>query len=188
MSTRPDHTCDSDIPVIRPGAVRRTVAPSFENPHNELKPTQCLSLWFTPAPRPLFRRRRAGFTLVEALATLVLVAIVMPIAMQAISLATAMAGDASRRAIATSLAEAKIEELLATGDWQDSDLTGEFTETPSGAPYESAQVTDRFVWEAISEEWNDATMQQLTVIITWEHLGKERSVEMATLVAIEEEE
>ena len=51
-----------------------------------------------------FRRQRA-FTLVEVLATLVLVAIILPVAMKGISLAAATAGDAKRKMEAAALVQ-----------------------------------------------------------------------------------
>ena len=50
-------------------------------------------------------RRQAAFTLVEVLATLALIAIVLPVAMNGISLATAAAGVAKQQMEAASLAE-----------------------------------------------------------------------------------
>ena len=87
----------------------------------------------------LGRALARGFTLVEALAALVLVAIVLPVAMRGVSLALTMASETTRRTEAMVLAEAKLAELLATGAWEDGDLDGDFTETPSGDSY----LTDR---------------------------------------------
>ena len=55
---------------------------------------------------------RRGFTLVEVLATLVLLGIILPIAMRGVSMAMAAASNARRTAEATSLAEAKLNMLL----------------------------------------------------------------------------
>ena len=61
--------------------------------------------------RPFGARR--GFTLLEVLATLVLVGIILPAVMHGISLATIAAGEAKHKVEAVSLAQTKLAELTA---------------------------------------------------------------------------
>jgi len=72
------------------------------------------------------RCRRDAFTLVEVLATLALAAIVIPVAMEGISLATATAGEARRMMEAASLAELKLAELRLDDTLQNGTLDGDF--------------------------------------------------------------
>ena len=123
--------------------------------------------------RPTRARRRA-FTLVGALATLVLVAIILPVAMRGISLATAAAGHARRQLEAATLAEAKLAELVVTGGWQEADLSGDF-----GDDYPA------YAWTAEVSEREEATLRQLDVRVAWVARGAERSVTLSTLVAVE---
>ena len=60
------------------------------------------------------RRRRQGFTLVEILVTLMLIAIVIPVIMKGISLGAQAASDAKRRTEAGGLAQEKLAEILAS--------------------------------------------------------------------------
>ena len=53
-------------------------------------------------------RGRGGFTLVEVLASLALVAVILPVAMEGVSLAVGAAGLARDRIEAASLAETKL--------------------------------------------------------------------------------
>ena len=53
-----------------------------------------------------------GFTLVEVLATLVLMGIVIPVAMHGVSIAMSAASNARKTAEAATLAETKLNELL----------------------------------------------------------------------------
>ena len=124
-------------------------------------------------PRPT-RDARGGFTLVEALATLVLVAIILPVAMRGISLATAAAGHARRQVEAAALAEARLAELVSTGAWQDADLAGDFGDDYPG-----------YAWTAAVTERKEATLRQLDVRVTWVARGAERSVTLSTLVYLE---
>src|SRR5271157_5434394 len=73
------------------------------------------------------RRPGRGFTLVEVLASLAVVMIVLPVAMEAISLATATASRARRQLEAGRLAQSKLAELVATNAWQNGNLSGDFS-------------------------------------------------------------
>jgi general secretion pathway protein I len=127
------------------------------------------------ALRPLHAPRRA-FTLVEALATLVLVAIVLPVAMRGVSLALAAAGHARRQVEAAALAEAKLNDLVVTSAWRDADLSGDFGDDHPGYTW-SAEVTER----------DEASLRQLDVRVAWISRGAERSVTLSTLVRVETE-
>src|SRR5262245_59015289 len=71
-------------------------------------------------------RRQHGFTLPEVLATLVLLGIVVPVAMRGVSVALASAQTAKRQAEAASLAQSKLNQLIADGSWQTSGSSGDF--------------------------------------------------------------
>ena len=58
-------------------------------------------------------RNRTGFTFAELLATVVLIAIIMPVAMQTIALCTRLGGLSRKETEAASLARAKLAELIA---------------------------------------------------------------------------
>ena len=76
-------------------------------------------------PRQIAIRR--GFTLIEMLAALVMVAIVLPVLMQGVTMSMGAAGSVVERLQAAALAESKLTELLATNTWNQPDLEGEFT-------------------------------------------------------------
>lgn len=72
-------------------------------------------------------KNAAGYTLVEMLATLVMVAIVLPVVIQGVTMSMSTSGTVIDRLQATALAESKLSELLATNTWNQPDLEGEFT-------------------------------------------------------------
>jgi type II secretory pathway pseudopilin PulG len=115
-----------------------------------------------------------GFTLVEILATFVLVAIILPVAMKGISLATTMASLSKERIEAATLAETKLAELLATGEWQNGNLSGDFS--PDWPKYR---------WSAEVQDWQETTLRQLDVRVEWESRGMKRDVQLTTLVYVE---
>lgn len=118
------------------------------------------------------RARRRGLTLVEVLATIVLMAIVLPAAMQGISACLATSIAARQRGEAAALAEAKLGELIATGDWEFGALSGEFGE-----------AWPEYRWSASASDWvSDSTMKELYVRVVWTSRRQEREVVLTTLI------
>jgi general secretion pathway protein I len=114
--------------------------------------------------------RRRGFTLVEVLASLVLVAIILPVAMKGISVASELATLARQRTEAGALAEATLAEIIATGEWQEGDLSGDFGDEHPG-----------YSWSAEVENWEGTYLKQITLQVRWTERGKERTVTLTTL-------
>jgi prepilin-type N-terminal cleavage/methylation domain-containing protein len=121
--------------------------------------------------------RAGGFTFIEMLATIVLLAIVMPVAMQGIGLCTRLAGQSRREVEAASLAKAKLTDLVVTGDWQNGNQQGDF-----GADWPGYQ------WAATVANWTDITVRQLDVTVSWQSAGRRREVTLSTLMRTETEE
>jgi prepilin-type N-terminal cleavage/methylation domain-containing protein len=126
-----------------------------------------------PAQRPPRRpHARRGFTLIEVLATIVLMGIVLPVAMHGISLCMRSAQSARQRGEAAALAESKLNELVATGDWQYGLLSGDFGE-----------AWPEYRWNgAATERADDPSLHELSVRVAWTTRGQERDVTLTTLV------
>ena len=121
-------------------------------------------------------RSRHAFTLIEALAALLLVAIVLPVVMKAVSVGTTSASQSRRRTEAASLAQSKLSELVATENWKSGILSGHFDLSygDSGPEYG---------WRATVRPWNEPYVQQLDLYVTWTGpSGAEQSVTLSTLV------
>jgi prepilin-type N-terminal cleavage/methylation domain-containing protein len=114
-------------------------------------------------------RRRRGFTLVEVLATMVLLAIILPVAMKGISLAMAAGATARRTADAATLAEAKLNELVADGTWTSGQLSGNFA--PDQPDYQ---------WQCVTAT-RDYGLTEIGVRVTWLDRGLPRQLTVATL-------
>ncbi len=125
----------------------------------------------TAASRILAGRRAGGFTIIEVLAALMLVAIILPAAVHGTLLCMDTAAHASMQARAASLAQAKLSELAATGQFEEAMLTGDFGEQ-----------WPEFEWMAIAEPWEDARLVQLDVAVVWIRRGREYDVMMSTLI------
>ena len=117
---------------------------------------------------------RCGYTLIEVLVALLVVGIVLPVAMQGISLATTLGGDARLRTRAAALAQMKLQELVISGAWQVGQLAGDFQEiAPGSAGYQ---------WQATLGDWSGGNMRELAVTVTWSRRGHERRIVLTTLV------
>ena len=116
-------------------------------------------------------RMTRGFTLIEALAAVVFVAIVLPVVMQGFSVATSLGESAKRNAEAATLAHSVLSELAVTKAWQTGTLSGDFGEDhPS------------YAWKADLQSWDSSTLMQLNVHVLWTSGGREQVVTMSTLV------
>jgi len=121
------------------------------------------------------RNRRAGFTLVEALATLMLIAIVMPFIMRGMTVSTQAAALADHKAEAIALAEVRLAEVIAEGDWEQGNDYGDFDET-------YGDNTHRYEWFLLVEDWTSTTFSEVTLVVTWQQRRQTQQVKISTLV------
>jgi general secretion pathway protein I len=119
---------------------------------------------------------RRGFTFIELLATLVLIGLVMPVAMQTVALCTSLSGQSRQRIEAATLARTKLCELIVGKLWRTGSQNGDFGDDWPG-----------YRWTATQGTWSDPIVSQLDVTVVWTERGKERSVTLSTLVYPEEE-
>ena len=127
----------------------------------------------TENTRRLTKRTGSAFTLIEVLATLVLVGIVLPVVVDGILLVLATAGNAIDRTEAASLTQNLMSEIVASGDYQDVESSGRFgTHGP------------QYSWSAQWNEWDAPSVKQLTVTVRWQRRNRERDVTLSTLVYI----
>ena len=123
-------------------------------------------------------RGRSGFTFIELLATMTLLAIALPSIMDGVSLSLAAAGFARSQAQAASLCQGKLQELLATGQWQQTQQSGDWGEEYPGFTW-TAAVSD---WTGAASDTSGVSLKQLDVSVFWTQRGAKRSVVLSTLV------
>lgn len=121
------------------------------------------------------RCRTRCFTLPEALAALVLAAIVVPVVMHAASIAGRSSELARRTERAARLADLKLQELVTSGDWQETEAAGEFDDFPG------------FSWEFEAADWGEdedlgTGLTQVTVTVRFALRNRTESVVLSTLV------
>jgi len=118
------------------------------------------------------RHEGRAFTFIEILATLVLLAIVLPAVMTGISLSLSAADFAKRQAEAADLGQNKLMELLTDGQWQSASLAGDF-----GTQY------PEYRWTAEATDWQGGVLlRELELTVWWRGGGKDRSLVLSTLV------
>lgn len=99
-------------------------------------------------------------------------AIVIPVAMQGLQIASRAGVVSERKALAARLAESKLNELVVTGEWQSS--------STKGTIYEGLQS---YPWVLESEPWSvDGAMRLLTVRVAVPVQGQDYDVQVSTLV------
>ena len=124
------------------------------------------------------RKRAAGFTLVEALAALMLMAIVLPVALRVIATSTKMASLSERQAQATELADARLSEIVLTQAWEDGDAAGLFDEN-------YGDDVEGYEWVLFVDDWHQAEFKQLTLHVVWQTPRGERIIRLSTVVSSE---
>jgi len=124
-----------------------------------------------PRSQPAGAGRRRGFTLVEILASLLMMAIVIPVAMEGMSIAARAGMLGQRKAAAMRVAERVLNELLVEGQTQQNSATGTTTEGDTAYP-----------WTMRIENWSEDAMQQMTIAVTFTVQGNNYEVSVTTLL------
>jgi prepilin-type N-terminal cleavage/methylation domain-containing protein len=133
------------------------------------------------------RAARRAFTLVEVLATLLLISIILPVAMKAVSVSTQTAAMARRRTEAGGLAEAKLAELVATAEWQGGVLSGDFgSDWPdyrwsADVTTWTSPVTSTATSSSTTTDPGN-TVNEIDLHVSWRDVAGERAVTLSTLV------
>ncbi len=122
--------------------------------------------------------RRTGnlkaFTLIEVLASFVLMAIIIPVAMKGISLSTRLTAKSKQQVEAASLARTKLAEILSSEEWKSGNASGDF-----GSDWPN------YRWSVEINDWIQASLNQLDLHVFWYAQGREQSITLTTLVYTE---
>jgi type II secretory pathway pseudopilin PulG len=121
------------------------------------------------------RRSTAGFTLAEVLAALLFMAIVIPVAIEGMHIASRVGTVSERKGEAARVAQRLLAETLVTTNWNQSVQGGTLTEGQR-----------QFAWTMHSDPWTQDPSQnvirQLSVEVKFAAQGQDYSVRMSTLV------
>lgn len=131
------------------------------------------------APRPVLaagrtfvlRRGRAAFTLVEVLAALLMMAIIIPVAMEGMSVASRAGVLGTRKAAAMRVAERLLNEVL---------IENQLQQTTGGGTLVDGDVS--YPWTMRTENWSEDAMQVMTVTVSFVVQGNSYDVSLSTLL------
>ena len=122
-----------------------------------------------------WRRSEAGFTLAEVLAALLFMAIVIPVALEGMHVASRIGTVSERKGEAARVAQRMLAETLITTNWNQAVQGGTVTEGQR-----------EFDWTIHSDPWNQDpnqnVMRQLSVEVKFTAQNQQYSVRMSTLV------
>ena len=124
---------------------------------------------FAPSS-PNVKRTRAAFTLAEVLAALLFMAIVIPVALEGLRIASLAGQVGERKAVAARVADRVLSELAVTGSLPDGD-NGTVTE----GPHEYRWTVETVAWS------EDTALQEATVRVVYFVQGREYEVTVSTL-------
>lgn len=99
--------------------------------------------------------KASRFTLAEVLVALLVTAVVIPVALRALMVAGSLRHAAVWRQQAVELADMKLHELVVTGEWTESEESGDF-----GDDY------PEFSWELTTDTWTDGDIALREVDLT----------------------
>ena len=117
------------------------------------------------------RCRCQAFTLAESMAALLFLAIVIPVAIEALHLASLAGEVAARKGAAVRVADRILNESLVMTNWSNG--------TQSGTTSEGAL---ELKWTLTSQAWTeDSALQTVTAEVTFSAQGKDYSVKLNTL-------
>jgi general secretion pathway protein I len=117
------------------------------------------------------KRRASAFTLAEVLAALMFMAIVIPVAVDALHVASLSGEFAARKAEAARVADRVLNENIINTNWSSGGMTG--TAIEGGHEYQ---------YTVNNQSWpQDSTMQLLTAEVTFSAGGRQCSFRMNTL-------
>jgi type II secretory pathway pseudopilin PulG len=116
------------------------------------------------------RRAQAGFTFAEVLAALLFMGIVIPVTLEALSIASRAGIVAERKCVAMRLADSTLNELMVTGRWRSSGQSGSFPD-----PWRD------YRWTTRNEPWLEANVRLVTIEVRYPAQGEFYLVRLSTL-------
>lgn len=119
---------------------------------------------------------RCGFTFVEVLAAMLFMAIVIPVVVEGLSVASRLGTVADRKKAAAELADRILTEKVANGEWRQGGQQGDLQ-----------QDTMNYHWILSTENWSEDSMLMANVEVRFKVQEREYEVTLSTLVNEDEQ-
>jgi type II secretory pathway pseudopilin PulG len=117
---------------------------------------------------------QSAFTLAECLAAMAFLAIVIPVAVQALHVSSLAGQVAARKGEAARVADRVLNQSLVMTNWSSGPQNGTFTDG-----------SDEFRWKLSSQNWSKDAMELLTAEVTFSAQGHDYTVTMSTLANLQ---
>jgi len=124
------------------------------------------------------RRAREGFTLAEVLAALLFLAIVIPVAVEVLQVASLSGEVAARKSEAARVADRVLSESLVTTNW-----LGNQSGTVSEGILDFRWTLSSQLWSQLPAGQTAWPLEQVTAEVTYSAQGKDYSVKLSTLAS-----
>jgi len=118
------------------------------------------------------RRKHAGFTLVEVLASLAFLGALIPVVLSALLVSNRAAVVAERSTIAAQLGENMLNQMIIEQTWSSSGSGGDFGQDWPG-----------YRWKLTQTSWTTGNMTELTMDVFFPVQGREQSIQLGTLAS-----
>lgn len=119
-------------------------------------------------------KQQRAFTLVELLAAMAFMAIVIPVTMQALTIANRAGVVAQRKAVAARVLERALNEYVASS-------ANNNVSKQKGVALENEI---EFAWNIRQETWKEDRMRLVTCEVTYPAQGQEYSIQASTLIGL----
>ena len=116
------------------------------------------------------RARGAAFTLAEVLAAMAILAILIPVIAQCLTIASRAGEVAQRKSEAARVAERVLNESIVTTNWNQAAQNGTVNDG-----------SREFTWTLQNEPWNQDPIRLLTVEVKYQVQGSDYTVKLSTL-------
>lgn len=120
------------------------------------------------------RVHHSGFTLIEVLVTMALMGIVFPVAMHGLRVATNSARYARNSAEAATLAQTKLNEIVALYQTQGSNTLGSSGDFGANWP--------QYTWLAEEVYNNELGVIELSLVVNWLEPVGQRTLRLSTII------
>jgi type II secretory pathway pseudopilin PulG len=122
----------------------------------------------------LRRTWQSAFTLAECLAAMAFMAIVIPVAVQALHVASLAGQVAARKGEAARVAGRVLNQSIVMTNWSNGSQSGTIDEGQ-----------DEFRWKMDSQAWPKGSMELLTADVSFTAQGHDYTVSMSTLANLQ---
>jgi hypothetical protein len=102
---------------------------------------------------------------------MVFMAVLIPVAVEAVLVAHRLASAADRRAVAAQLADNRLHRLVVEQAWSTGGTEGDFGEE-----------WPAYRWELAAQDWPEDELTLLTLTVLYDVQGREQVVRLSTLV------